>query len=529
MRIDIVETVGIPASVSVCTEHKGRKLNWSASEFGRKYFEPEMGIFDHINNYFATLSEQQQDNIWHAYFMIYETLNNVSDATILTIQLTEYVTELYKNIDLDAVDRWIAFRSDLQVPTRFKDEYVPSDDKPGTREKTYLKSDYTKLIGLAVALRPMVPIWGEFITSTKRDTGTNFKEYYAYMLLSKTSIHSSTTMNRLHTYIVHNLKSDLSMVDSIVEGIGSEDYSHWLLAALVVTRICVGDIRGLETMPCLVTTSYKYITQTTKPTKGSGTNASIVAKDFGNGNDDNEPSRMENYKIKEEYADGDLAPFDVYAKTYMVDQLVAAGMDRALYERLYEINSRMQRDQIGQAQQTLVMTALARFISPRAGYYMRDSEGYFMRSSATQALLWQRGHKKLAMLVTATPISNGQSIQLNGLGSMARYAKEQILEMEKIWPYTRIPVSRPNTRVVNDAIKAIDIMTEQFCANDWLLNAPDDMIVETFSASTRRIGCPHDIKLCLANFAIQVGKREFINRETVLDKLEKQLLEQSQS
>ena len=72
----------------------------------------------------------------------------------------------------------------IHIPVRLEDTFVHSDERPMTRDKTYTKPDYVKLIGLTLALRPMIPIWGEFIERTHKETGTSFKEYYAYLLMA---------------------------------------------------------------------------------------------------------------------------------------------------------------------------------------------------------------------------------------------------------------------------------------------------------------------------------------------------------
>lgn len=494
--------------------HKGQKLQWAAGEFGKKYFEPEMRLVDHINAFWATLPAHRQDAIWSCYFRIHDALNHTSDALMLIRILTPLVQELYAAHGDDLLSRleiWISHAAGINIPSRFKDEYVHSDAKPGTREKTYIRSDYVKLVVLSLALRPIVPIWSEFLRTTKGDTGTNYKELYAYALLAKTPLYDCAAMERMRTYIKNIVKPDQPMTDSIVRGIGSEDFADALLASLMVTRICVGDIRGLEDQPCLVITSYKYITQETRQQKGGGANASIARKDFATGDGDNEPSRLESYKPKAEHAQGDLSPYKVYADNIeVVARRLTSDIDLDLLRLLLDNNQKLRKEPLLDAQLTLMQYVIAPVISPRAVFNM-PKETVVKLLSLAQCVLWQKGHRKLSLFTTSVPVPDGDEMMLSGIGTTARLPKEHVAELERLYPYTRLPLSRPNAKVVNDAINAIDIQSQRLIKSDWFITAPDFMVVEATGKLQRRVGCPHDIKICLADLAIQIANRTLLN------------------
>lgn len=504
--------MGIAGEIFI--SHRGQTLSWAAGEFGKKYFEPEMRLFDHINRFWATLPEAKQDAIWSCYFRIHDLLNTCSDSLTLTRELTPMVAELYRVHDenlLQRLENWMSYNPDISIPARFSDTYVYSDDKPGTREKTYIRSDYVKLVALALALRPMIPIWSEFIRTTKSETGTNFKEYYAFALLSKTSLIDCPAMERMRTYIRNIIKPDQSMTDSIVDGVGSEDYANWLLAALMVTRICVGDVRGLENQPCLVITSYKYITQTTRQPKGSGAGAAIARKDFATGDGDHEPSRLESYKPKEEFSQGDLSPYKVYADDiFRTAKRLSQDIDLDLLASTLDNNKQLQKEALHDAQLTLMQWVIAPVISPRAVFNM-PKDTVIKLLSLAQVVLWQKGHQKLSLFTTAVKVQDTDVMMLSGLGTVARLTKDQIAELEKMYPYNRLPASRPTAKIINDAVAAIDIQTNRLNSCDWILTAPDAMITEVLGKAQRRVGCPHDIKICLANLVLQIANRTLHN------------------
>ena len=93
-------------------------------------------------------------------------------------------------------------------------------------------------------LRCMIPIWGEYISSTRQETGTRHKEFYAFQLLNNSNISKSVPMVKLCNYVEAIVGPDKYNNVNTLNGISSEDFGYWLLSLVCVRRLCVGDIRG---------------------------------------------------------------------------------------------------------------------------------------------------------------------------------------------------------------------------------------------------------------------------------------------
>lgn len=504
----------INSTFTIRTTNGAESLEWMASEFNKKHFLPDAELFLHLNQYLATLPQHVHDNIWHRYQNMYRILDNVSDATALIRELSPQVRAMYEELDLEHMEFWITYHAKIKIPDRYEELYVPSNDgKPISREKTYIKSDYRKLITMALALRLMVPIWSEFLSTTKRDLGTEHKETSAFALLAKSKLADCPAMMRLKEYISHNIKPDQPMTPSIINGIGRDQYDVWLLGAMVVNRICVGDIRGLDHVPCLVITSWKYISQTTRVTSGSTYNTRIGAKIFSDGADEQEVARLESYKVRDEYAEGEIAPYNVWLED--IDRLVRRAnpnLNMEMVREIYESNQCLMSESIQQCQITVMQWVLGRIIAPRA-FDFTDKNPTLVALSVAQAVLWEAGHKKLACFLSAICLRSAtghadDEVFISSFGSMARLTKEQVAALEKLYPLQRLPRSKPNQKVTNDGIAAIDIVADGFSVSDWRITLPERFISEAFLYKPmRRQGCPHEIKQMLADLAIQVGQR----------------------
>lgn len=494
------------------TEHGGAELEWNVSEYSKWLVDGTRLTFDPINQYWATRSTLQQESIWQLFVQIHGVLARICDAVPLLTTLQPLIADLYAEHKIEDIDHWFAFNSmthNIQIPTQFEEEYVYSDEKPGNREKTYTRQDYVRLVALAIALRPMIPIWGEFLNSTKRETGTNYKEKYAYGLLAKTKLIDSVAIEKLRIYLSGNLKADRPMEAAILAGVGSEDYVSWLLSALLVNRICIGDVRGIEGYPHLVITSYKYIEPYIRSVNGVGFGDVVRAKEFGTGDGDQEPSRLESFKIRDEHAQGDISIYDVYLRDEVIvstAQRLYQDIDLAALRDVHEACQALKVTPPLACQMALMQWVLSPVIPPRSGFYI-SPESAITALALAQTLLLQKGHTKLGLFITAKTLQGSSVHQVSSLGSMARLTREQLDELNKLYPYGRIPRSRPNAKSPNDAVQAIDKLAEGFASCDWIITAPDRFVANATNNIQRRQGCPHDIKQLLANLVIDIAKR----------------------
>ena len=215
---------------------------------------------------------------------------------------------------------------------------------------------------------------------------------------------------------------------AIVDGLGTETSDEWLLGALLVTRICVGDIRGSDTAPGLVITSYKYITgRISGSMSASGGNFGDVirAKDFKtSGTDDQEISMMEAYKVKQLLPIGAIAPFEHdLNKPYDVARKVYPQVDLILLDKMIAAIAHRQTDAIWPPQITLTKIMLARAMSPQAIAHV-DKPHTLVALAIAQPVLWQKGHRKLAGLLSAVSTTNSNSHTYSGTGVMARIPRE---------------------------------------------------------------------------------------------------------
>lgn len=496
---------------NVIITHNNEELNWMIGSFDKESFT-KFDVFEHINNYWSKFSVADQDNVFNAYKDIRYAFDNIWDRNKLTSELYILVAKLLDLHDLDDAHHWIMFHSGVYFPENLDVEYIASNDRPGSREQTYLKQDYSKLVALTLVLRTMIPIWGEFICRTRQEAGTIYKEYYAFQLICKSKLAYSDAVNKLTTYIEYSIIPDKSKSTAIIEGISTEDFPIWILGLVLVRRLCVGDIRGVEPKATLITFIYKFITQ---KIKGSDNNFGGMVKDKifeeSSSEGDANISKLEGYKAKQEIASGDIVLLEYSMRDLEPLALkLAPTIDLALLHKALETSQPLNSSMILDPQVILLQWVLKPVISTRGILFL--SKSTIVKALALcQAVLWHRGHHALAGLSTAVVNQNQDEIQISGVDSRARIPKEMLEEFAKYYPFTkRVGGKQKLLKPINQAVVSVDNMAELLSNHDWVFTLDEKLIPFISEGNTnRRYSIPHNIKIMLASLVLELARRDW--------------------
>ncbi|MNU19679.1 hypothetical protein D3C71_79120 [compost metagenome] len=496
--------------------HNGQEITWSVALLEKTSYKGEFDIFEQINGFWKHQPAAVQDKI----FDVYQRIRNVYDATWdtsseLTRALYPLVAELFTYHELPAVRHWVDFHSTIATPETLKDTFKESYEQPGTRERTYLKEDYRNLVVLTVALRAMVPVWGEFISLTYRENGTTLKEYYAFRLLAHANVMKSEAMERLRVYVEHSLPADKSKAAAILGGISSEDFPTWVLGLVVVRRLTVGDVRGMDPQTTLITLIYKYIHSRVKSHDNSFIGL-VKEKSVEGGSSqegENNLSKLEGYKVKQDIPAGDIVALEYFMQdVHGLAARVCPDMDPALLQQSLTSIQALEKEQIREPQMLLTQWIMSKAVPPR-GLRLVSKKQCLDAMAITQAALWHRGHLELAALVSAIAQTNDHGeLQQGGVDSRARIPKETIEELHELFPYPRRPSGKSAKvgRQNSPGQVAVENMAELFSECDWRLTLPADWVAKvTNSRNNRRYYVPHDIKVKLANLVKSLGQRSF--------------------
>jgi hypothetical protein len=514
-----------PRSVKVV--HDGNELFFNVATYTKTYDRSESvnphKMFDELNEYWATCTNEQLNRIWDVYMRSHQALKFQTDINVIEKMVRRYVAEMYAQVNLSSIRDWVVFKSNILIPSSLKDQYEESELQD-YRDRTYLRSHYIDLVAMTLGVRMMVPLWGEFIGVSEGDTG-QFKEYVAMKLLYDSHIVVSPAMTRLRDYVrstIVNSKENNVSAAAILVGISTTELPDYVTAMAVVRRLAIGDVSPPDENSHIITNIHQYIGNTLR-----SLDRKFGGKQFGgrvtdkneatnnrNGPDEQTVSVAEMYKVKQEVPDGELVALSVYTENvHAMAAKVDASIDPALVDACLASVMKLDKEPVLKHQVTLVQWTLKDVLPTRAGESL-DKPAIMRAMAVTQALLWHWGYFDIAALVTATalPITNSYGYG-GGIGDgRGRIPKELMDQLQLLFPHFVTGKGKQQSlRSINVGSKAIDTFADIVTASNWRLNCPNELVEKTNRIeNTKRMLIPGDLRIQLGRLIlfINTGNKE---------------------
>lgn len=380
------------------TSHLGKSIEWNIYNFSRTKMAKQGRSFDDINNFFLTLSPFEQQDIFNTLVDIKEILEDTLGLQELQKELTDKVAILYTRIRLDDLRTYIALTAKVVYPDDLKEEYSVNDTN---KDRTYLKHEYQGLVLLVIALRIMVPIWGEYMLLNIKRAGSSFKEHLALKLLSKTELLISPEMDRLKRYVETTAISKTEKDNAVVRGISSEELPHYVMANLLVRGLAIADVNASKEGGSIITNIFGRVSYAIREISRKNTNIyeKFKVDDY---EDQDKTSKLEQYKNVQKVSIGDIEIHKYFInRRYDLALSVDPTLDVGKLDQSLKLVERMGTFVFEKHNVLLVQWVLARQVPARV---IRELTAHEMLGTiaVVQALLWHWGFLDLALIVTST-------------------------------------------------------------------------------------------------------------------------------
>lgn len=477
-------------AIAIDVKHHAEKVPFTGQATERSLGQPEgredrmYDIFSHINGYYRSLSGARQNAIFRKMLDIRTVLDETFSALELITKLKPLVAQLVEMHPFGEIRMHLIVSGEVSVPATVKESFDTGLQQPGSREQTYIRQEYLDLITTATVLRVVYPIFIEFVSRTIRVVGTDAKEMYAFSILADSYLMEHPALARLNRYIAGCLErrvasSDLAL---IINGLGSENLPYFVLAFVVVKKICCGDIRGIGDSGSMIHVIWQTVNGLLTADRGAGgANRIALKRNPGEGRDDSDAagSRLEGSKI---YTSLSLSQIGIMAhaahNALTLARHVCPEIDEGLLQELLVANRNARlRSEITDAQITLAQWVLGKAVSPAAFPHM-DSGKMINALSAAQAILWHYGFEHLAGILTATPVrGHNDAVMLTGTVGRVRLSQDIMLELSECYADT-LPVScdSDEARVKHmrnsEVMRAVANLSSALQANDWHTSLP---------------------------------------------------------
>lgn len=503
-------------SSKVIISHKDKvPLEFSISMFGKDSFISDgIELFYYITEYWQSLSEEAQDKIYDLYLQFQEVMDVVRDKDE-QIQLIESITtELMKFHKLDHLKSWVISNPQLCIPKVIPDVCVEDIDKNITRDRTIIKVDYLEILVLSLAMRAMVPIWGEYSPTIRKDAGNSHKEIYAYDLLKNTEYYFCKATDIIERYINAIVKEDKHNPNILNQGISSEDYARINMCTIAVRKLSVYDISGRAHIPDLIKLIYKSVVSKLQNIDRDY-ESSIRDKNEENKkeikglSEEKKLSVWERVRIVFDQDIGTTVELNHAARSYevIITKLGLLG-DIPLVEKCVTSALSLKGKPLEEPQYTILKWVMRDALIPRGIMYIETEDTVLTLLGIAQAKLWMEGHKYLSILSTCYMHTNSEGMLIAPPTPRDHVPKDIKDKISQVYPCRERTVDKKDSgKETNLTLQSIDNLTNILSRYIWKPTASQDMLDEIFNGRVTRVPIRSSIKIDLANLVLDIGHR----------------------
>jgi hypothetical protein len=485
----------------VLMEHMGEEMVWNTVTYERTSFHNINTFFDDINRYWSSLDLETQTKIWKIYQEMMVVMNTTGGIVQLHFKMRDLTRKLYELHDLDELRRSVLFYGDIKIPSSMKTEYGPKDIKP----RTYLRDDYLDLVIFTIALRPMVPVFGEYIERIRKEVGSTQKEHQAMGILSTSKLYATKALERLRTYVYSSVEYEDVSISAVLEGLGSDELPEWLLNRSIVRKVLVGEVNVPGDKSTIISNIYNFILSNNRSMDRNFKGKVTDKRQPKDGSDEDNISLVEAYKVKQEVSDGAIILASVYTESAMeMANRVDPNVDMQKVQLSLNELCRLEFLDIKPHHLTLTQWVMSSAISARSIPSL-NKPALLRAMGVTQGILWSWGFDYLALLMSAKPLVVNEDDMVGVVESRTRIPKDYLDQLVEKYPYYQKTSSKmQNERQSNVGAKAIDTLAKEIYQHDWVVTGPKQLVSEILPRGTEVFIVPPDLKSQLSQLLLRI-------------------------
>lgn len=483
--------------------------------------------FKEINAYFKQLPHTTQKELFHAYKDIKEALTEIAEPNLLLNKLRTLVGNLYKHIDYTDLTNWLHKNFSFYVPSKIVERYEDmeiserrSDDR-NYRITTYIRSDYIKLMYLSVYLKPLLPVWCEYIRLVDSSRGkTTYRDYNAMMITSNIGLTKIDGFNRLREYIEENSLSVITQAGNkpdtttaVLGGLSTQEIPDWLLAKTIVRKLPLVRLDNTGDDVSIISILYKNLESEMSSLSRKFSMDVMAKRKPKAGSEDGTEVKgvLDIYTMQQEFSDGDVMVTSVFMDkkietlSKQLSESLGGKIDPAVLDGFYLENRNVSNDELPTIeQQTITGWILHRLIHFNGLSYLKAE--YTKAKSLAQAFLWCEGFKELALYLTAVPALDEDGHFLGGLETRSLISKVSLDKMVDLFPNHINKKGSVNDRQHNYGCLIVNSLADAITKCDWKTRSPSWAIENnSLVDESGMLTPPNDIRDILVDLIVRLN------------------------
>lgn len=487
----------------IAVKHKGKEVVFGCKTYSKVRLAQPERVFHEFNSFMETVKPEVQDAIFSIYVKIRELYDMDFEPSHIASSLSAQVESLYKLLSLSDMRRWLLTIGNVHIPPEIQDR-ITEDSRYNKKEQTYLKHDYVNLSTVSLALRAMVPIWGDYIDQTTNQE--LYKESEVMGLLARCEIlhwpideydsdgeEVGGVFDKIANYVRFCVEDKTTSLGSLWKGLSSVEIPINLTARVVVRRLTIVALND-HTSHSIVANMFKYVKSNLEPMERTASDKVKEKLPDGAGRDeDDKTSFIEGHKTKCRVSHGDIVLYNLDALEYetLVSKIDPTCCQIKLAKCIDSLPM-VTNVEIRPHQVLLAQWVMAKAYPSRAFVHSDKLSVNYLIASA-QALLWHWGFLDVAVYLQVQPLYHGDYNSSNQLSQPkvgTRIAGRHKLELDLLYPYTRvgrIAANGTQSPAENMAANAINNCTQSIRLSNWVYLGPEELFVESGQISKNKV------------------------------------------
>lgn len=506
----------------VTAEHNGQKLAFTTKIYCKVKLADQQRVFKEINSYWEFIGDEKQQKIWESYQRIHEILNMSLDTMRVAMSLRHYIREMYTHMPMNGMRKWLSTMGNLFIPIEIERQ-ITAESRYNKKEQTYLEHEYINLATVSLAIRPMIPIFGEYLESSSEYDHNKETEVLGLLHdcevanwpLNEVGPHGEevdTAFDKLAGYVQFCVEDEPTTLGRLWRGTSSVEVPVHLRSKVLVRRLTIVPLDDITSFS-IVANAYRYVRSIINPNERTTAERVNEKKPESGGDEDEKTSFLEAHKTKHRVPPGDIEAFNLDTNDHVkLAQRVDPTVDLKKLQLCVNAIRNVSNVSINPHQVKIAQWVMAKAFPAKAFYHINKVATNNMLATA-QALLWHWGFLDIAVFQQVELLKQGESgsqFQLGSTRTNSRIPNRYKDELNELFPHQKAPqytnAGMP-MRTENMAGTAISTATASIHASNWIYRGPTELYKEAGQVTSNQVLIiPQTIKATLTELVLHLGR-----------------------
>jgi len=506
----------------VTVEHLGKKLAFTTKIYCKVKLADQQRVFKEFNAYLEFLGDEPQQKIWECYERIHGILNMSLDTTRVAMSLRHYIREMYTHMPMNGMRRWLTTQGNLFIPIEIERK-ITAESRYNKKEQTYLEHEYIIKATMSLAMRPMIPIFGEYLESSSEFDQN--KETEVLGLLHDCEVANwpqneigphgeevDTAFDKLAGYVQFCVEDEPTTLARLWKGMSTVEVPVHLRSKVLVRRLTIVPLDDITSFS-IVANTYRYVRSIISPAERTTAERVNEKKPESGGDEDDKTSFLEANKTRHSVPPGDIEAFNLDTWDHVkLAQEVDPTVDLAKLKACIDAIPKVSNVSINPHQVKIAQWVMAKAFPARAFYHINKMAAHNMLATA-QAVLWHWGFLDVAVFLQVELMKQGDSgsqFQLGSTRTNSRIPNRFKDDLAEVFPHQKAPQysnAGVPARIDNMAGLAINTATASIHASNWIFRGPDKLYIESKQPDKgKMLVIPQNIKATLTELVLHLGR-----------------------